>query len=77
MESLRNEENLRKKPPIIVTNFDSDESETETDHEEASDSDTDDTFSVEELENALFIELDDGRHRRDTIFFGNQIFRSR
>ena len=39
-----------------MTIFDFDESETETDHGEASD--TDDTFSVEELENAVF--TDDG-----------------
>ena len=66
MESFKNGENLRPKPPIIVTNFDWDDSETETDHEEASD--TDDTFSVEELENALF--TDDGGHKRDTKIAG-------
>ena len=66
MEGYKNGGNLRPKPPIIVTNFDSDdERETETDHEEASD--TDDTFSVEELENALFPELDDGGHGRALI----------
>ena len=62
MEGSKNGDNRRDKLPIIVTNFDSDESETEIDHEEASD--TDDTFSVEELENALFTELEDGG--RDT-----------
>ena len=46
-------------PPVpIVTIFDYDESETETGNEEASD--TEDTFSVEELENAVFVDLDDG-----------------
>ena len=44
----------------IVTVFDYDESETESNHGE--DSDTDDTFSVEELESAVFAELDDGEH---------------
>ena len=54
METYKNGEKLGTKLSII----DSDESETEKDHEEASD--TDETFSVEELENALFAELDDG-----------------
>ena len=59
MENKKNEESPR---PPIVTIFDFDESETETDHGEASD--TDDTFSVEELENALFTELEDGEAER-------------
>ena len=67
MENIKNGDTLRGKLPIIVTNFDSDESETETDHEE--DSDTDDTFSVEELENALFVELDDGNKERESHLF--------
>ena len=67
MESIKNGDTLRGKLPIIVTNFDSDESETETDHEEASD--TDDTFSVEELENALLTELDDGDQERESQLF--------
>ena len=54
METYKNGEKLGTKLSII----DSDESETEKDHEEASD--TDETFSVEELENTLFAELDDG-----------------
>ena len=54
METYKNGEKLETKLSII----DSDESDTEKDHEEASD--TDETFSVEELENALFAELDDG-----------------
>ena len=65
MESCKNGYNLRAKVPIIISNFDSDESETEIDHGEASD--TDDTFSVEELENALFTELDDGGSGRGTL----------
>ena len=67
MENFKSEDTLRAKLPIIVTNFDSDESETETDHEEASD--TDDTFSVEELENALLTELDDGDQERESQLF--------
>ena len=63
MENYKSGDYLGAKPPIIVTNFDSDESETETDHEEASD--TEDTFSVEELENALFTELEDGGRERE------------